>query len=437
MGTNTKPSGIFSSRNRRLARRGPATARALVLTLTLFLTAALVFASMTEVRETVRASGEIVPAGRARQIQHLTGGVVEEILVTEGQTVRAGDVLARLSAPDLHRQLDQAKAELDSVTLRLHVLKALSTGSMDGELAKPGGQTQWRDAVDYVRARQALFDAKQSNLKSQITRIDGTISKLSRSEQVARDRVDEFSVQVARLSRLQDQGHVSEFRLIEVRDRLGELKGELMSAEVALARAELDQSLKASEHAANALARDEELLTERYKLLEQQNVLRSQVDSLSAQVATLTLRAPEDGTIQSVSFPSPGEVIAPGSAMFDLMPSDVPLVAEIKVQTADIGHLNIGDPAQAKLQTFDFRKYGGVDGAVRTISPTIVLADDGSQHYRAIVALDRDYVGEGSLRRPVRAGMDVSVDIPTGQRTLIAYLLKPVDNALDAAFRER
>lgn len=434
-----KKTGLFAKAERRRDDRQPATARAIVFTLVMFLVAGLVFAAVTPLRELVRAPGTIIPSGHSIAIEHLNGGIVSEVFVSEGEYVKTGDLLAILEAPELDRQVASARDALTHVGRRFAGTQALlSLMEFESDISTHFPDSRTASGEDaHINARQALFVERQRVLQIQINQFDNTINTLKNARDISMERSRAQEDQVARLSNLAERGHVSGFSLIAAEDRLGELRGELASAEVALARAIGEQTTETSKLKDNALAHREALLKEAYDLKEEEEALKTDLRGLQAQIDALKIRAPRDGTIQSVAFPLAGEVIGPDTELFELFPDSASLVAEVKIDLKDIGHINVGDSVSLKLPTFDFRRFGGTSGTIESLSPTSVIQPDGSTHYRAIITLDDTHVGPKDDRRRIITGMEVAAEIQTNSRSVLRYMFKPLDASLRSVLTER
>jgi HlyD family type I secretion membrane fusion protein len=431
--------GLFAKAEWLREGRLPATARAVMLTVVVFLGAALVFAALTPLRELVRAPGTIVPSGRPVSIEHLSGGRVTEVHVSEGMQVLAGELLARLDQPELTRQIAAARESLSQVEYRRAAIASVLGRLQHGASPQPVGPDAAAKVPGdaYADARHALFLARQQVISGQIATADRTIASLERARTIAMRRVEDQSDQVTRLSRLAAQGHIAEFTLFAATDRLGELSGELAASEVALARAVSDRQAQQARMAENALEHRETLLREAFELDEKARSLKNDLQGLQELRDALAIRAPRDGIIQHVAFPLPGEVIGPDTELFRLLPSSVSLMAEIRISPQDIGHVAVGDSVAMKLQTFDFRRFGGVSGRIESLSPTSVEQPDGTSHFRATIRLDDNRIGPEGDRRPIRPGMEVAAEIQTNTRTILQYILKPLDASLRAVLTER
>ena len=181
----------------------------------------------------------------------------------------------------------------------------------------------------------------------------------------------------------------------------------------------------------------EELFKESMELELEEQRLDQLYSDLREQQASLIVTSPENGVIQSVAFPTVGEIMGPDAVMFELLPSNARLVAEIRLSPGDIGHVSSGARVEMKVKTYDFRRHGGIGGTIESMSPSRVTKPDGTHFYRATVTLDRPVLGSEPELRPLRPGMELAAEIQTQSRTVLQYLLKPIDIALNSAMTER
>ncbi len=436
--------GLFDSVAMHRSARAPATARWVVAVVLLFMAAAVCFAAMTPLKALVRADGEVLPDGRLMRVEHLTGGIVREVRVREGAVVARGDVLAVLDDPSLSSEIRQSGHALQQARYRLNAVRALQTSlrTVDSGLASlvlPVSATPDATHVagEHALARLDVFLARHTVLEDRIRQMNDTIATLSDAKDVASERVHAQADQVRRLELLHAKGHIAEFRLADAHDRLGDLRGEYASAKVQLARAVADQNDARAEILLQVLSLREELLGEILDLEREEQRLEQVISELRQRQTSLVVTAPEHGVIQSVAFPAVGEITAAGAVMFELLPTNARLVAELYLSPNDIGHVSSGARVDIKVKTFDFRKYGGVSGTIESLSPSRVTGPDGSHFYRANVALDRGVVGGEQDSKALRPGMELAAEIQTQSRTVLQYLLKPIDSALHSAMTER
>ncbi len=154
-------------------------------------------------------------------------------------------------------------------------------------------------------------------------------------------------------------------------------------------------------------------------------------------VTRLDVRAPIRGLIQDLQFRTVGAVVAPGGVLMQMVPIDDVLQVETRVATRDIGHVRVGQPVTVKVSTYDFARYGTIDGMLHSVSPTTLIDEDDEPYYKALVTLATNHVGKFPGRNPVLPGMTVQADVVTGEKTILQYLLKPIYVSFEGALRER
>ncbi|MGC3940142.1 HlyD family type I secretion periplasmic adaptor subunit [Roseobacter sp. EG26] len=430
--------GVFARKMARETRRQPRIAAMVLLTLAGFLTGAILLATVTIVPELARAEGEIVPSGHAHRIESPNSGVVESVLVREGQRVAKDQILATLVSPGLKREEQNIRQRLVGATDRIDTLAILLKQLEQPHNDVEGGGNLSREASDFLFTKLSLHKARQEIADQRVTHLEGVIERLEAARQLMEDRVAQRTAAVDRLENLFASGNVTRARLEAEQQTLDELRGRLIDTDIQLATTRTSFAEAQATPMENELALREQTLTELVSLHQERDALQVQLRSVAQQRKELLVRAPVDGEIQSVAFPRAGEVIEAGVAMFELINTSDRLVAEIRIDTNDIGHIQVGDTVALKLTTYDARRYGELEGEIESLSPTFVVDPvDGSTYFRGVVGLSRDSIGEGVWRRPLRVGMATNAEIVTDERTLMAYLTKPVQRSLEKAFAER
>ena len=159
--------------------------------------------------------------------------------------------------------------------------------------------------------------------------------------------------------------------------------------------------------------------------------------SLTDRVERLDVRAPVRGIVTSLKTLTINAVVQPGEVLMEIVPIGDELVVEAKVSPNDIGHVEPGQAADVRISSYDFSRFGAVSGTVRQISATTFVDEQLTPYYRAVIALDQDFVGEVDGLNPIIPGMTVQADIKTGSKSILDYMLRPVYRGLHGAFRER
>ena len=421
------------------------------LTIALIVAILIIWASVTQVDEVAVSFGEIQPVQEIQSIQHLQGGTVATIYVKNGQEVEEGEMLMRFDPEAARSELQKSESKELSLTLDTKRLQAFIHKTPDADIDwremivkspynTPENQKNIENSIreeknlliQQVRERKnqyAIYTEKISQKKSQLQQFDD--SKLELEKGLALYQKEE-----AMYESLVKTGYVSKIDYISAQRKTIEASAQLKQiyAKIEGSRSEMNEAeeeLKKIDTTFNKQAL-EELNTLNSQLLEIHHTIQRLTDLNN----NLVIKAPIKGIIKGLTV-LPGSVIAPGSNIFDIVPTGGEMDVNCKVSTRDIGHIKIGDPAQIKVMAYEFTRYGTVNGKVSEISASTYTDQDKLPYYKTRISLSKNYVGDNQKFNQLKPGMTVQVDIVTGKKTLISYILKPITRGLDAAFKER
>lgn len=295
-----------------------------------------------------------------------------------------------------------------------------------------------RDQRDIYAATVARWKSQRTVIESEILQKEAEVTAASRQIEAVSRQIALIGEEVEMLRTLYEQGHASKTRYFAVRreqaaaeSELSRLEGQRDTAKQALVElqgriADLD-----------ALEREDavgELGTVTAELAQVNEALARATD----QVTRLEVTSPVTGFVQNLQVRNPGTVIPAGGVLMEVVPVDDELMVEARISTRDIGHVTPGQPVTVKVSSFDFVRYGAIEGTLESISATTYVDEKtGQPYYKGMVTLSRPYVGEDPEANRVLPGMTVQADIVTGKKTLLEYILKPIYVSLAHAFRER
>ena len=398
----------------------------------------IVWASLTSVSETSKAQGEIVPGPSVTQVQHLEGGIVASVRVSEGQLVQQDHVLLTLDPISIEAQLKEITSHKVALMLRQERLLAFAE--------------QRLPQFDVVDSRYEHLTIRElSVFKQQVLALDDDQEVIALQRQ---QRGDEVTVLERKRTTLESRAEILK-ELKEMREDL--VREGLVSRVVYLGTleqyqgvigdidevtAQIERATNAGFEADNRLAqllsnRRSEALIEASKIGDEIASAVEQEYRLTDRAARLDIRAPVRGIVKGLAVKTAGMVIAPGAKLLDIVPTDEELVVEARVSPADISHIKVGQNALVKLTTFDHARDGNLTAHVRQLSATTFLDSDSRPFYKAELTLEQAYVGENPDRNRILPGMTGEVSIITGSRTIMRYLLRPVFQSLDHVFSER
>lgn len=375
------------------------------MTLLLFAALALflLWAGLFEIDQTVRAQGQIIPIARTQVIQAADGGVLEKLLVEEGQRVQAGQQLAVLERERSSAGLDESRAKQAALTAALVRAQAEASGRAPvfaGELQRH---------PEFVAAQSALYAQRQQGLQQELATLDEAL---------------DMAQQELRMNEgLLKTGDTSQLEVMRARRQVGELEGKR--------NATRNKYLQEARLEASKLS--EELASNRYKLEERQSILGKTV-----------LTAPITGVVKYLKLTTIGGVLRAGDELMQISPTEGEMVFEVKINPADIGQLDLGLPVSIKLDAFDYSVYGSLQGRLVYLSSDTLTEQSPngqSTYYRAQVRLDAEqaqtHPNPMLAKVALKPGMTATVDIRTGHRSVLKYLAKPVYKAFGGAMNER
>jgi hemolysin D len=388
------------------------------------------------------AEGKLVPGGYVKIVQPSEGGVVQQILVTEGETVGEGQVLMRMD-----RRISQAEGRALQAE---HDRKRLVLRRIDAELAGQPFRPQQADpaalAAEVAAQHAANRAALDSALAEESARMQRATQELAAAEQVRaklREILPHFDEQEKAFVQLGREGFAGPIMVGDKRRERIEKEQELKAQDhvIEAARASMLQSEK--KLAAITASYRRTLFTEREEASGALDKLTQELAKHDHRHSMLELRAPQAGIVKELGTHTSGTVVQPGTVLVTLVPKDAALSAEVWITNEDIGFVSPGTPVKLKLVAYPFQKFGTVDGRVRLVSAdaTDKAGDTPARPsplaYKAIVDLRQDHLAAQNERLPLAAGMQAQADLLLGTRTVAEYLLSPVTKAWREAARER
>ena len=404
-----------------------------------FFVVAAIWAWFAVLDEVTHAEGKVIPSSRIQVIQNLEGGILKEILVAEGQLVSKGQVVIKIDDTGFSSSFGEIQARYDSLIVEIARLKAEAEGtplrfSLKMEKKYPG----------IIKDQLALFTARKSELKSQVAIVqqqlvqrkqekDELLGKLVQLRESLKLTQEELEI----TQPLAEKSIVPKVELLRIKRQKNELEGHISAAELALPRVE------------SAIKEAQSRVDEKYKHfksvsseeLSKRNVEFSRIKEtiLGAQdkVSRAEIRSPVRGLVKSIKKSTIGGVVKPGEDMMEIVPLDDTLLVEARVRPADIAFLHPNQKARVKFTSYDFSVYGGLTGKLEQIGVDTELDDNGNAYYKVMVRTDKNHLAKGEETLPIIPGMVATVDIITGQKTVLAYIMKPIIKAKQLALTER
>lgn len=415
------------------------TMRVVLWLISLLILLLLVWSFFAELDEVATATGEVVPQGQVKVIQHLEGGVVEKILVEEGSKVRAGDLLMqlKLGASAVNRQ--EALAALDAISLSESRLIAETNGTnplFDKVIAARRPELAQNELSIY-HSRQ---DEQDKRIRVDKEKLNQRLLELQelQTRQKASKRDLSLSKQKLEMSgTLLEQGLMAKMDHLSLQTEVSKMEGDVAAMESSIPRAQAAvqeaQAQLAGEQDAYKRRANEELAEVRRK----KNAFSETLNTASEQANRADITAPIDGVVKTLRFNTIGGVVRPGEPIMDLVPESEELLIQAKLDPKDRGYVMVGQPAEVKVSTYDYARYGGLDGEVERIGATSDMTQQGVAYYTIVIKTKKNYLGSKKGEFDIQPGMQAIVDVHTGKRSVIDYLVRPILKLRHEAFRER
>lgn len=398
----------------------------------------VIWTYITPVNEVAISEGKVVPHGNNHIVQHFEGGIVEDILVHDGELVKQGDVLMEVSPIAVESEYDQLRSRSSALYLKQIRLQALL-------LQEPPVFDKYADK--YPDLARSEYEAYIAQSKSHLAQVQTAKSKVQQRRQELKREIAKSSALKQELEVLQEQvkirtglvkkGVVSKTDLLDHQAELADVRTEYIQSS-----ANVDVVRRSIHEAESMLHETEERFIEQTKLETTQVAaelaeLKEQLVKFGDRVDRLRIRAPVSGYVSNLSVNTIRSVIEPSQVLMEVVPVDKELVVESKVSTQDIGHVHIGQDAVVKVGSYDPQRFGTINGKVEKISPSTYLDEENQPYYKAQIVLAKKYLGQQPGKYKLIPGMTVTADIRTGEKTVLDYLLKPVYRGFQNAFQER
>ena len=414
------------------------TSSAILFAIIAIIAGSVYWSSQAALEKVTRGEGQLVPASRTQIVQSLEGGIIQEILVREGEVVSQGQRLFVIDDTQFQSALGETTARRYSLLATVSRLEAEISGgdpNYPPTLLEqyPGITAQETNVLnarrDELRQSLAVIEDQRRQKEAEIAELQEKIQQLARSVELSEEEIN-------LVAPLVEQGVQPKVALLRLERELNESSGQLASTREALrrARAALSEVGTRSEEqrAVFRTRAREELTTAQGELNSISQTLVADRDK----VERLILNAPVDGIVKELRVSTVGQVIGPGDPIAEIVPSDDTLLVETKIKPSDIAFLRSELPARVRISAYDFAVYGSLPAVVETIAPDTIEDEQGNQFYKVFVRTSdvlRDKAGDPL---PIIPGMVATTDIVVGEPTVLEYFMKPILRASESALRE-
>jgi adhesin transport system membrane fusion protein len=397
--------------------RTPRTSRMLLASSLALLVSALVWAHFAVLDEVKRGAGRVVPSRQMQVVQSLEGGIVSALEVRDGDIVRQDQVLVRIADTKFASELGEVTERRGAMTARVTRLEA----ELKGLVAPDFSDDLRRTAPGAVQAETSVFETRARKLADDIdvltqqeTRLSQTLTLLNREVELTR--------------RLYEQKVVPEIEWLRLTRQATEMRGQLAET----------QARKVNVKTAFRSQADEDLAKSRGDLA----VLEENIKSAQDRVRRADLKSPVYGIVNKINVTTIGAVVQPGASLMEIVPLEDTLLVEGRIRPQDIAFIRPKQDAVVKISAYDSNVYGSLKGKVERISADTIAEDKGPKEeketfYRVTVRTETNHLGTAENPLPIIPGMIATVEVLTGQKTVLDYLIKPARMLRDEALRER
>lgn len=370
--------------------RNPKRSTHLILWITAaFIILGTLWANFTMVDEVTRGEGKVIPSSQIQVIQNLEGGIIEKIYVKEGQIVQKGQKLVKLDSTRF--QASYNDDHLKALALKIKIARLTAEGHNKEFIPDP---EYTKELPDTVSNEMALYTSHKSQIKQLQTNLDLAVKELNMT------------------TPLVSKGAVSEIEIIRLNRDVSQIRGQLDDFKT-------------------------KLLMELTEAISQYNTSNQSALANEDRLKRTVIESPVKGIVKQIKITTVGGVSQPGADIMEIVPLEDTLLIEAKVQPKDIGFIHIGQKAIIKVAAYDYSIYGGLDGVVESISADTLTDDKGVSYFLIRVRTQKNYLGNKSHALFIIPGMTATMEILTGKKSILHYLLKPLMKARENAFTER
>jgi adhesin transport system membrane fusion protein len=415
----------------------------ILLAVTVLLVVALVWAALAKVDEVTHADGQVIPSSQVQIVQNLEGGIVQEILVREGDIVDKDQILLRIDDTRFASSYQEGRVKYLSLLAQVARLTAETEGKpleVPPEVEKEAPALA-EDARRLYRTRQQelassvqILEQQRDQRQQELFEMQSRLGQLERSYALLNE-------ELTRTAPLAAEGVISEVELLRLKRQVNEVRGDLDGIRLRLpaARAALSESVGKIEDVRIKFRTEAQ-----GQLNDAKAELSATVQNNTAaldRVTRTSVRSPVRGTIKRLKVTTVGGVVQPGMDLVEVVPLEDSLLVEAKVKPQDIAFLHPGQRAMVKLTAYDSTIYGALEATLEHISADSITQEDDKGGERSfflirVRTLDRGYVKDGESL-PIIPGMTATVDVLTGRKSVLHYLLRPINRARERALRER
>jgi adhesin transport system membrane fusion protein len=421
-------------------QRSTKRSRTVLASILFFTTFFIAWASMAEMDEIVRGSGKVIPSGQNQKVQHLEGGIVSQILATEGDKVKRGQILLKVgnqksvsSYAESQIKINELKAKAIRLYAEAYAMEFVPDKALKENFPK------------LVKNEESLFNSNKRQLHSQVIILK---EQLEQKKSILTDEKNRLSTarknyhlkkkELDMTKPLVKRRVVSQVDFMKIESELNTLLEKVESSKIEIKKVNSQINELHAKIEEIGLEFQNKSKKELNEVLAKVEYLSKSKDAFEDQVNRSDVKSPVNGVIKQMFVNTVGGVVRPGMDLIEIVPTSDKLIVEVKVKPSDIAFLHPDQKAIVKFTAYDFTIHGGLDGRVIHISADTIVDDQTQDSYYLVrIKTDKNYLGSEQKPLDIMTGMTVNVDIVTGKKTILSYILKPILRSKHYAFSER
>lgn len=400
----------------------------------------IVWASLFEVEEVTRGVGRVIPSSQVQVVQTLEGGIIRSIAVREGDIVDENQTLMQIDDTGFSSQLGELTEQ--ETALIAEQVRLETEAALQSEIVFPADFEEKHALAanaerEVFRSRQRQLAREIDVLQERVSQRRAELSEMEATRKKLEAIIEPLSKEVTLTNSLYKKGVVPEVEYLQLQSRLAEHQGDLEIGAASMPK--LEASIREAENQIKA-SKTSYVLTARERLAKLQGELAVVQETLRAATDRVTrtqIRAPVRGVVNKINKTTIGAVLQPGVDIVEIVPIDDGLLIEADIRPQDVAFIKPGEAASVKITAYDYLVYGALEGKVVRIGADTIEDKEGEELFRVIVRTETNHLGTDDNKLPIIPGMVASIDIQTGSKTVMTYLMKPILRARSEALRER
>jgi membrane fusion protein, adhesin transport system len=404
-----------------------------------FTVAAVAWAAWFDIDEVAHGEGRVITRSQVQVITNLEGGIIQEILVREGDVVRKDQPLIRIDDTrfvSAYREGEQGTLALKAKIARLNAEARHSAFVMPEDVAKGNRLIADRERSLY-QARQAEYATRVQVLRQQLAQRESEVVELRNRVQRLAEQLTLVERELAITAPLVKRGVVSEVEVLRLEREQARTRGDLDQARLSMPRVEAAIAEAKGKIADADAAFRSQAGTDLAQAEGEYAKLAEQIPALEDRASRTLVRAPMDGVVKVIPNKTVGGVVQPGSPMIEMVPVEDTLLIETRLRPADIAFVHQGQHAVVKVSAYDYSIFGGLEGRIEHVSADSIVPQQGDPYYIAHVRTASNTIDYYGKKLSIAPGMLATVDVVTGRRSILHYLTKPINRARERALTER